>query len=75
MELRQRGISDGLVSEVIAGSYDWDELALRAHRRKFRNAPRSLAERARQIRFMEYRGFHAEQIRYALGRSTDDEDI
>ena len=32
-----------------------------------------MAERAKQVRFLQYRGFTAEQIRIALGTSCDDE--
>ena len=43
------------------------QLAGEVRRRKFgAAAPRSLGERAKQARFLQYRGFDAEQIRAAF---------
>jgi len=60
---------------VGAAEQDFAALARRVCARKFAHPPTTLAERARQSRFLEYRGFDADQIRYALGRTTDDEDL
>lgn len=67
-ELGARG-----VDESLAGAYldlpqvQWRELAEGARRKRFgAGLPRDLKERAREARFLEYRGFTAEQIRAVL---------
>lgn len=75
-ELRQRGISDSLkASALAAADQDWFESAASVHRKKFRAPPESFADRARHSRFLQYRGFDNEQIRYALGHSSNDENL
>ena len=67
-ELSQRGVDDALAGEALAGArVDWDDLAREVRRKRFTAPPRSFPERARQARFLEYRGFTAEQTRAALG--------
>jgi regulatory protein len=67
-ELRQQGIDDAQIQDEIASaSVDWVEIAIEVRRRKFgMQCPGSLAERAKQSRFLQYRGFTADQIRAAL---------
>ena len=76
-ELRQRGIEDDTARAALAAAdVDWDELARSVFARQFRRAPADMKARARQVRFMEYRGFTAAQIRAALragGTDTDDD--
>lgn len=63
-ELRQKGVSEEAVAAAVAGLKD-DELdAARAvWRRKFGGSqPRRPADRARQVRFMQGRGFDLEVI-------------
>ena len=75
-ELRQRGVSDALIAgEIESGNHDWAELASAVCCKKFKSKPGSIDERARQIRFMKYRGFHHEHIRFALEHSVDDENF
>lgn len=75
-ELATRGVSGELITAALAATeYDFAELAHDVRRRKFHRDPASLAERARQTRFLEYRGFDTQQIRQALGRPIDDEDF
>jgi regulatory protein len=72
-ELAQRGISDPQAADVLR-STDVDWLAtIRAVRRKRfgPEPPRDFAERARQARFLQYRGFDSEQIRAALELDAD----
>ena len=79
--LRQQGIADGQVEEALrCAEIDWAQLARQVRRRKFGvAAPRSLAERAKQARFLQYRGFDAEQLRAAFrdesGEGEDAPDI
>jgi regulatory protein len=72
-ELAQRGVADADV-ETALGDADADWLAAaRAVRRKRFGAdpPSDFRERARQARFLEYRGFSREQIRAALELDAD----
>ena len=79
--LRQQGIADSQVEEALRGAgVDWVQLAREVRRRKFGAAtPRSLGERAKQARFLQYRGFDAEQLRAAFrdesGEGEDAPDI
>ena len=78
-ELRQQGVADADInSELDSGEYDWEALACALHARKFgggRSRPRSegRAERAKQARFLQYRGFNADQIRAALKSAAGSE--
>lgn len=67
-ELGQRGIDEGLVDDVLdAAGQDWLALAGDVRRKKFGRArPRDFAEKARQMRFLQYRGFDAETCRAAV---------
>jgi regulatory protein len=72
-ELRRQGIVEALIQSEFAGAAcDWAQLAARARVRKFGTClPRDSAERAKQARFLQYRGFTADQIRTALGCNAD----
>jgi regulatory protein len=75
-ELRQHGVADGAIEEKIenAGT-DWTRLAEQVRARKFgAGRPATLAERAKQARFLQYRGFTAEQIRAAFKSSESGEE-
>jgi regulatory protein len=79
--LRQQGVADSQVNEALrCAEVDWLQLAREVRRRKFGAAtPRSLGERAKQARFLQYRGFDAEQLRAAFrdesGEGDDAPDI
>ncbi|MDP1707910.1 MAG: regulatory protein RecX [Gammaproteobacteria bacterium] len=70
--LRERGIDKGLIAQhVHSNDPVWRERAAAARRKRFgRPLPASLAERARQTRFLAARGFTHEQI----GRVLKDDD-
>jgi regulatory protein len=72
-ELRQQGITDSQIEqEVSAGETDWNRLAGEVRRRKFgAELPRTASERAKQARFLQYRGFNSDQIRAALKFDPD----
>jgi len=63
-ELRQRGVSDGLVDEFLEPLSDqWDELMTRQRIRKFgAPIPDDYAERMKQARFLQNRGFSPESV-------------
>lgn len=58
-ELRQRGVAESLIErELHSGAQDWPALARAAFAKRFPEGPATeLKERARQQRFMQYRGF------------------
>ena len=72
-ELAQRGIADTEADEALRSSdVDWRETIRAVRRKKFgAELPRDYAERARQARFLQYRGFSNEQIRAALELDAD----
>jgi regulatory protein len=71
-ELRRRGVPDELIEAAIAGGPDWCALARKVCRAKFGpEAPLSWPQRARQARFLQYRGFSSDHIRSATGADPD----
>jgi regulatory protein len=73
LELSQRGVEAEAVEEALAASgEDWVAAAREARRRKFGAAlPGDFRQRAKQARFLQYRGYSAEQVRAALGPGDD----
>ena len=63
-ELRERGVSGNLAEHMLAGlSRLWVESAGRQRRKRFgRRFPADYTERAKQMRFLQQRGFTSEQI-------------
>jgi regulatory protein len=76
MDLREKGVDGEAIDQAFENAEtDWVAAAREARRRKFGAAlPADIRERARQARFLRYRGFSPDQIRAALG-AIDDEDI
>ena len=71
-ELRRLGVSAELVQAVLDAETEWRAHALRVRATKFGGQkPASWAERARQARFLQYRGFSADHIRAAIGADFD----
>ena len=68
-DLGQRGVRGESVELALeAMSVDWRELARDVRQKKFGNtAPGDFKERARQMRFLQYRGFEPDQIQAAVG--------
>jgi len=67
-DLGQRGVSSSLVDEVLDEmSVDWFELAIEVRVKKFGSVqPADFKEKARQMRFLQYRGFEQSHIQAAL---------
>lgn len=67
-QLRQQGVTDSQIQqEITGGEQDWNSRAVEVRRRKFGvELPKTAAERAKQARFLQYRGFNSDQIRAAL---------
>jgi regulatory protein len=72
-ELAERGIDAEQATLALAEvDDDWIALARSVRRRRFGAAiPSEYQERARQSRFLQYRGFSTEQIRAALKPDSD----
>jgi len=70
-ELRQHGVDAEQASECLdLGEYHWVTQACLAREKKFGPLPpHDAKEKAKQIRFLQYRGFSLEQIRLALARA------
>lgn len=72
-ELRQRGIVPEMVDHHFNdAAIDWREQILAVRQKRFgKQWPKDFNERAKQIRFLQYRGFDLEQIQWALKLETD----
>jgi len=73
-ELGQRRLDSGLIDEVLdEAGQDWNALAGEVRRKKFGAAvPGEFREKARQMRFLQYRGFEQPHIQAALAATDDD---
>lgn len=67
-ELSQKGITSEVAKQAIFNAdIDWFELAKQTKVRKFgEEVSRDLKDKAKQSRYLQYRGFDFEQIKYAL---------
>lgn len=72
-ELIQKGISSELAKAAIAdANADWFELAKQLKESKFgKEASKDFKEKAKQSRYLQYRGFNFEQIKYAVSDSDE----
>jgi regulatory protein len=67
-DLAQLGLPGALIDTQLESYGDWAALALRVVTRRFGAAPpRGWPEKARRMRFLQYRGFANEHIRWAVG--------
>ncbi|MGO3345342.1 MAG: regulatory protein RecX [Marinomonas sp.] len=67
-ELTQKGIKNELADDALQDcNADWFELAKELKERKFgKNQYKDFKEKAKQMRYLQYRGFNFDQIHYAL---------
>jgi regulatory protein len=73
-ELRQKGIAEELIEAALPGLKESElEAARNVWQRKFGTLPQEAREKARQMRFLQSRGFSLEVISKVL-RTTDTED-
>ncbi len=72
-ELRAKGLSREMAAAA-TGTARASELerAREVWRRKFRSLPKTREDRARQIRFLQSRGFSFDAVRQILGERLDD---
>ena len=68
VELRQKGISSELVQQSLGNEdMDWFANAREAYLRRFgHRPPKDHKDKAKQMRFLQYRGFTGDQIRFAM---------
>jgi regulatory protein len=73
-ELERRGVTGEQISEALANAdTDWIAQAAAVRAKRFgAGPPADYKDQARQARFLQYRGFTAEQVRAALQRAGDD---
>jgi len=70
--LRALGVDGTLIEAALAEGLDWGALARRVRRSRFgAEPPRDWPEKARQARFLQYRGFSSDHIRAATGADPD----
>lgn len=75
LRLRQALRDHSIASDVIDASLQgqsWRQLAVEVRQKRFGDAlPDKYEERAKQMRFLQYRGFNAEQISSAMKQQDD----
>lgn len=71
-DLRQRGVSDSVIETVLNDNRDSElDRAREVWRKKFGAAPADATEKAKQMRFLQSRGFTTEVIRRAISTPDD----
>jgi len=67
-ELKQRGVDAGIIGMYLDDAgLEWHSLAREVRNKKFgEGIPTEFKEKAKQMRFLEYRGFTSEHIRQAF---------
>jgi len=65
-ELRQRGVGDDDIASALPEGGEEASRCQRVWAKKFNGLPQTAEERARQMRFLQYRGFSGEAIRRVM---------
>ena len=71
MELKQKGVSDEDIAAALPEAGDETSRCREIWAKKFGQLPKTPEERAKQMRFLQYRGFSGEAIRRVL-RGVDE---
>ncbi len=81
-ELSQKGVADSIIESVLESVLDrgldpvspnWMNEIRNVKEKKFgKEEPKDIKERARQARFLQYRGFTFDQIQQVLNNNTND---
>jgi regulatory protein len=75
-DLVQLGLPAALIETQLESQGEWAAVARRVVTRRFGAAPpRSWPDKARRMRFLQYRGFATDDIRSALGLAAGDVDM
>ena len=74
LELEERRLEAGLVGEILSDcDEDWVAMARQIRKKKFGpELPPDFKEKARQMRFLQHRGFDSDQIQAAVASHGDD---
>ena len=74
LELKERGVSADVINDALhEAKINWFELAIAARCKRFgEQSPATPQDRAKQQRFMEYRGFTHEQITESFNTKHDE---
>ncbi|PKO85619.1 MAG: recombination regulator RecX [Betaproteobacteria bacterium HGW-Betaproteobacteria-12] len=70
-ELRQKGVGDEEITAALPEGGDESARCRAVWARKFGELPHSAEERARQMRFLQYRGFSGEAIRRVMSGAEE----
>jgi len=72
-ELREKGVAGELIDRWLdLPGAEWTHDIRRVRQKKFgARLPKTFTERARQMRFLQYRGFTHDQIQRAFGGDDD----
>lgn len=62
MELAERGVEGALAQSFLDERNDWEDLLMQTWRKKFKSGPASYPEKARQMRFLHFRGYDTAAI-------------
>ena len=74
-DLRERGVSQEAIAAALAQGPDWRALCEELRQRRFGPAaPASWAEKGRQARFLQYRGFSSDHMRLAMSPDPTEPD-
>ena len=73
-DLRQHGVGDADIVAALPEGGDEAERCRAVWSRKFGCLPQTPAERGKQMRFLQYRGFSSEAIKQALRRGLNGEE-
>jgi regulatory protein len=66
-ELTLKGVNKTIINQTLNDlSLDWFEVAVKAWHKKYRKLPIDHTERAKQIRYLNSRGFSFDEANYAL---------
>jgi regulatory protein len=69
-QLREAGLQDEQITAALEEGPDWLLLAIEVRRRKFgAGVPSEWPARARQMRFLQYKGFSGDHVAHALGHN------
>ncbi len=69
-ELRQQGVSEPDIAAALPEAGDEAERCRSVWAKKFSEAPKTAEERAKQMRFLQYRGFSGDAIAKVFRRSS-----
>ncbi|ENM5768756.1 recombination regulator RecX [Vibrio mimicus] len=74
-QLKEKRVAEDVIEQVLAEqTIDWFELAKEVAHKKFKSGiSLERSQYAKQVRYLQYRGFNFDQIRYALQTSESDQ--